>query len=290
MIEQLLGDFPLRQFPLQQFINEYFLRQPFSLAGGAAPLTALGTWPIVESILARPDADVLVVKDGRRWEGSHNPSPQEARRLFDEGYTVLVRHAERSNDQIAELAAGFAKDFAAEVDVHIYCTPGGQHGFGWHYDVEDVFILQAAGSKEYSLRKNTVNPWPVLDNLPHDMRYEREIMPLSRCLLSAGDWLYIPHGYWHKAEAREESFSLAVGVMCPTALDLVDFVRKRLSDSIRWRQRLPVVGAASTLAGEDLAVSHQELFAELGADFAKLLRDESLIRDWISGRRGRESH
>jgi ribosomal protein L16 Arg81 hydroxylase len=279
MIKQLLGDFPLRQF-----IEDYFLRQPFSKPQGAASLTRLGDWAVVESIVAQPAIDVLVVKEGRRWEGNRTPSPEEARRLFDDGHTVLVRHAERCHSEIADLAASFEQDFRAAIDVHLYCTPANRHGFGWHYDAEDVFILQTAGSKEYSLRKNTVNPWPVVESLPHDMRYEREIMPLSKCLLGPGDWLYIPHGYWHKAEAREPSFSLAVGVMCPTALDLLDFLRSRLPDAIRWRQRLPVVGDASFLTEKELRMQHTELFAELGTDLARILRDEALLQAWIAWR------
>jgi 50S ribosomal protein L16 3-hydroxylase len=283
MIKQLLGEFPLRQF-----IDDYYLRQPFSLPQGAAALAHLGNWSVVEAILTQPNADVLVVKEGRRWEGNSNPSPDQARRLFDEGYTVLVRHAERCHPQVAELAVGFERDFAAAIDVHIYCTPGRQHGFGWHYDAEDVFILQTAGAKEYSLRKNTVNPWPVVEALPDNMRYEREIMPLSKCLLSAGDWLYMPHGYWHKAEAHEAAFSLAVGVMSPTALDLLDFLRRKLPASIRWRQRLPLIGEASPVNDDDLLSQHTELFAELGVDLARLLRDEALAREWIGWRRGPE--
>jgi len=280
MIEQLLGDFPLRRF-----IDEYFLRQPFSLPKGAAMLTHLGDWSVVAAVFAAAEADVLVVKDGRRWEGNRRPSPDEARRLFDDGRTVLVRHVERCHPQIAELAAGFERDFCACIDVHLYCTPANQHGFGWHYDAEDVFILQTGGSKEYSLRKNTVNPWPLVESLPTDMRYEREIMPLSKCLLAAGDWLYIPHGYWHKAEAHDAAFSLAVGVMSPTALDAIDFLRNRLGDSIRWRQRLPVVGDATPLTDQKLLEQHRELFAELGADLARWLRDEQLLRDFIESRR-----
>ena len=248
-------------------------------------MTHLGGWSVVESMLAQTDADVLVVKEGRRWEGNGTPSPDEARRLFDDGHTILVRHAERRHAEIAELAAGFGRDFAADIDVHLYCTPANQHGFGWHYDAEDVFIVQTAGSKEYSLRKNTVNPWPVVEALPHDMRYEREIMPLSKCLLAAGDWLYIPHGYWHKAEARAAAFSLAVGILSPSALDVFDFLRKRLPESIRWRQRMPVVGEASPLDDDTLVSQHQELFAQLGADVARLLRDEAFVRDWIESRR-----
>ncbi|HVX11329.1 MAG TPA: cupin domain-containing protein [Pirellulales bacterium] len=279
MIEQLLGEFPLRRF-----IDEYYLRQPFSLPGGATSFKHLASWATLESILAHDEADVLVVKEGRRWEGTQKPTAAEARRLFDDGHTVLVRHAERCHSEIAELAGGFERDFRAAVDVHLYCTPAQQHGFGWHYDVEDVFILQTAGSKEYLLRKNTVNPWPVAQNIPQDMRYEREIMPLSKCLLAAGDWLYIPHGYWHRAAAHEAAYSLAVGVMSPTGLDLLDFLCVQLRDSIRWRQRLPVVGDASGGA-EDVFFQHAQLFAELGADLARLLRDETLVRSWIEARR-----
>ncbi len=84
------------------------------------------------------------------------------------------------------------------------CLPRrpGTPGFSWHYDAEDVFIIQTAGEKEYSLRKNTVNPWPLEETLPADMQYERELMPLMRVLLRGGDLLYIPCGYWHKAEAK----------------------------------------------------------------------------------------
>src|SRR5947209_3055839 len=135
--------------------------------------------------------------------------------------------------------------FLAPIDVHVYCTPAGQPGFGWHYDAEDVFVLQTAGRKEWSLRKNTVNPWPLAEALPADMRHEREIMPVLRCTLAAGDWLYIPAGYWHRTRAGEESVSLSVGVLSASALDVYDFLRRQLLSSLRWRQRLPPAGGAS---------------------------------------------
>ncbi len=159
------------------------------------------------------------------------------------------------------------------MDVHLYSTPGESFGFGWHYDVEDVFILQLEGTKQYSLRKNTVNPWPVLENMPQDLRYERELMPMLQCELAAGDWLYIPHGYWHKADARSDSLSLAVGVMMPTALDFLDFARRRLVESIRWRQRLPMLA-------EDDPQSQAEFFAELGQELAALFSDPAFARQF----------
>lgn len=281
ILDRLLGD-----VSLTEFIDNFFLRQPFSLAARAMPWVELGDWSTLEAILASPGADVLVAKQGQQWRGERTPTFTEARQLFADGHTVLVRHAERHAPGIGQLAADFQAEFRAPVDVHLYYTPAGQRGFGWHYDAEDVFILQAAGEKEYSFRKNTVNPWPLVETLPDDMRYQREIMPLGRCLLAAGDWLYIPHGWWHQALAQGESVSLAVGVLSPAALDVYDFVRARLLSSFQWRQRLPVVGEASPRTADEQVADYQQLFSALGADLAKLFNDETLVRDYLAARTG----
>jgi ribosomal protein L16 Arg81 hydroxylase len=203
----------------------------------------------------------------------------------EDGYTLLVRHAERHDSRLAELAAGFERDLAAPVNVHMYCTPGGEHGFGWHYDAEEVFIVQTTGRKEYLLRKNTVNPWPIEETLPADMRYEREIMPLVRCELAAGDWLYVPSGYWHMATAREMAISLAIGVMPRTAVDFYDFLRPRIVESLLWRQRLPVVGSASQLSDEELLAAFRELLPQLRRDLERQWDDPRLVREFIDSLR-----
>jgi hypothetical protein len=278
ILSHLLGD-----MPAPTFFESVFLRQPFSRPRGAEHLRALGTWQTIERILSEPEADVLVCARGRRREGD-TPTYPEARRLFAEGYTLLVRHAERHDPPLAELAEGVARELAAPVDIHVYCTPAGQHGFGWHYDAEDVFIVQTQGLKEYSLRKNTVNPWPLLETLPADMRYEREQMPLLKCPLAAGDWLYIPHGYWHVAHSQEDSISLAIGVLMPSGVDAFDFLRRRLLEALPWRQRLPPVGKASPLSPADLVERYCELFAELGEDLARSFKDEAFVRSYLHAR------
>jgi ribosomal protein L16 Arg81 hydroxylase len=279
-IERLLGD-----LPGETFLAEHLFRLPYAGPGSAQGVAPLGNWESLAEILARPQADVLIVRRGRRYEGPPPRDLAQAEALHAQGYTLLVRHAERCHDGLAELAKGFSRDFCAPVDVHLYCTPAGQFGFDWHYDAEDVFIVQTVGRKEYSLRKNTVNPWPLEETLPVDMAYQREIMPLVRCELAAGDWLYIPAGYWHKGESREASISLAIGVMFPAAIDVLDFLRPRLLASLRWRERLPVCGRAQASAGEAEARC-SELFARLGADLAALLCDPQLVQDYLAQRRG----
>lgn len=282
-LQDLLGD-----VPKATFVEQYFHCLPFSLPGAARPLCDLGNWDVLAEVLSGEEPDALVVRDGRLLEGPPPTTRKAARRLSDEGCTILVRHAERHHTGIKDLAAEFEREFRAPVNIHMYATPPGCHGFSWHYDAEDVFIIQTAGAKEYALRKNTVHPWPLVETIPADMRYPREIMPLMRVLLSAGDWLYIPCGYWHRAEAaasEETAISLAVGVMSPTAMDAYDFLRERLLDSLLWRQRLPVQGAAAVLSSDELVERHREIFAQLAQDLTGLLQDERLIGEFLDRRR-----
>ncbi len=279
-LRELLGD-----VPLAQFVNEYFLRLPFSRPGGCRHVVPLADWPAVAAILGQPGVDVLVGREGRPWDGAAPPSPEQARALLAEGYTVGIRHAERHSPGLAALAKGFEEDFLAPVDVHVYCTAAGQPGFGWHYDAEEVFILQTRGRKEWQLRKNTVNPWPLVETLPKDMRYQREIMPLMRCTLQEGDWLYIPGGYWHATRAGdEESISLSVGVLSATALDVFDFLRQRLLTSLLWRQRLPVAGSASPVGRDERLKQWREVFGGLADDLAAEMRREGLADEFLKER------
>jgi len=275
-LHTLLGD-----FTLPRFVADYYQRLPYSATGLASPLCELGTWHSLTAILAQSNADVLVCRRNEQRAGEPPRTNEQARALVADGYTLLVRHAERHDQRLAQLAAAFQRDFAAKVNIHLYCTPGGQFGFGWHYDAEEVFIVQTTGRKEYSLRKNTVNPWPLEETLPSDMRYQREIMPLVRCQLAAGDWLYIPSGYWHMGQSHETAISLAIGVQPHTPLELFDLLRPRLLDSLQWRQRLPVLGEAATQSQADLREHLAALCRELAGDLTRQLTDKRLMEAFL---------
>jgi ribosomal protein L16 Arg81 hydroxylase len=277
VIEQLLGDLSPRKF-----LDQFYTRLPHSRPGGAAGLTSFAGWASVEAILATKGVDAFLAREGRMWETGRLPSYGQARELFGQGHTLVIRSAEQHDRELARLAAGFREDFAAPVNVHVYCTPPERSGFGWHYDPEDVFIVQTHGAKEYQLRKNTVNPWPLLEQMPKDLQYPREVQPLWSCVLRPGDWLYIPAGWWHSARGVEaDSITLAIGLMTPAALELLGFLKKELLSSILWRQRLPSLGKANDASPDELAKIHQSLFADLGRDLARVMADESLARRFL---------
>ncbi|REK12669.1 MAG: hypothetical protein DWQ37_11330 [Planctomycetota bacterium] len=280
ILEEMLG----KSISPQSFVDDYLFKLPFALSGGCNNLLDLGSWHVMGQLLRGRGTDVFV----GNTRGERSPRVPttcgEARELLAEGYTVGVRQAHNHHPGLRQLAASFREEFAAPVDVHLYATAAGASGLGWHYDAEDVFVLQTVGSKEWSLRKNTVNPWPVIENLPEDMHYEKEIMPLMRCLLSAGDWLYVPAGYWHLTRAGEESLSLSVGIASPTGVDVFDFVRSKVINSLRWRERLP---AAANHADGDamLADKYESQFRMLAEDLARILGRPDFAAEYLAWRK-----
>lgn len=270
-------------YPLDQFITQYLHRLPFALPNAAQPLCVWGSWEVLAKMLETAGVNVLLTRSNEQYTGETPTNSESARALSQEGYTLLIRHAERHHEGIARFAEQFAETFQGPINAHIYATPPGHFGFSWHYDAEDVFILQLAGEKEYQLRKNTVNPWPLEETLPDDMQYERELMPLMRVKLRAGDMLYIPCGYWHRGVAgkcHETAISLAIGVMSRTALDVFDLLRPQLLESLLWRQRLPIV--SETESGRSQCESaYQELLELLANDLCKFMTSSQFRRKII---------
>ena len=270
ILDTLLGP-----IPRGQFLAEHYLRLPFARAGGGEAIASLLRWPLIERLVADPASDLLVAKDGRL--SPETIAKRSAAELVADGHTLVLRHAERQDAALAELARGFTRELAAPVNIHLYATPAGGRGFGWHYDAEEVFVVQALGTKRYELRKNTLNPWPLTETLPADMGFEHEVTPTWECTLEAGDWLYLPSGTWHRAQADAESLSLAIGLLPMTALDLFDELRKDLRRSLEWRQRLAILGDAGLEDPAQLRERLRALLAELAHDLERRLSDERFL-------------
>jgi 50S ribosomal protein L16 3-hydroxylase len=265
----------LAPLTLEQFLERHFLQCPLARHGSDQLSVRNHGFMLLESLLAQRSVDAIAVRGVETWQGG-TPGASDMRSLLASGHTIRVRHAESHSVELAEIRDDFAAAFHGRVDIHVYATPSGCKGLDWHYDAEDVFVLQTEGSKRWSLRKNTVNPWPLIETIPGDQRVERERTPVMTCELQAGDWLYIPNGYWHRTQAMSDSVSISVGVMPRTAIDVYDWLRQQLLSDLKWRQRL----------GTDREAEHlrplRDVFAELGRDVAERLSTDKAVREFLN--------
>jgi len=279
ILTQLLGD-----LPLQQFLDDAFQRQPFSMPDHAKPLAHLLDWDVVREVIGAKRSVLRIIKDGKMVRDEADCDFDEAMQYYRQGCTLLLRYAERSHQGLADLAADFADGFHTPVDIQAYCTPGREQAFLWHYDVEEVFVLQTRGAKTYEIRPNTVHPNPLLDSIPDDLQYERERTPLKLDVtIAAGDWLYLPSGWWHIARTQEESMHLSVGLMPVANTRLFEFLGHWLAQSPRWRMRLPLF-IADPLEEKKF---YDALLKSLGSMLTRDLEGEEvreLFIAWLKGR------
>jgi 50S ribosomal protein L16 3-hydroxylase len=188
------------------FRSEYLRRAPLAQASTVDP--AVLDWPRLAAVLAR-SPDVLVVARGDLLAFPPPTALDELRAYFRMGIGLSLRHTERCLPELQAIAEDF--NDIGEPHVQMFATPGGTHGFGWHYDDEDVFIAQTAGVKDYYFRANTVADIPA--EPAAFARYPDEPSPLMSATLHAGDFLYLPARWWHMAICKETALSISVGVL-----------------------------------------------------------------------------
>ena len=207
MLEEWLN--PLK---VTLFTRDYLRTQPYASPSSARRAMPIFGWDILDQVLTRNPPDVLVVARGKLLELLTPKTLSEALDLLTSGVGLVIRRAEKLDAGVAGLAASVTQYIPGEVHVQLIVTPAGTYGFGWHYDDEDVFIVQTEGSKEYFFRDNTVERERPPDKAPDFTRFGDEVSPIGTARLLPGDWLYIPARWWHAAKCIEDSLSISLGI------------------------------------------------------------------------------
>lgn len=199
--------------PVAQFVGTTLGKQPHAQPGSARAAMPRFDWDTLDRVLrVEPSPDLIVITRGKPVEVPAPRSLLEVRALMAKGIGLVIRRAERLDPGLAELAASFAEDLPGEVHLQLFVTPADTHGFGWHYDFEDVFIAQTDGAKEYYFRQNTVDLTTPTGAQPDFTRVRSEVTEVGAARLEPGDWLYLPRRWWHVAHCHRDSLSISVGV------------------------------------------------------------------------------
>ncbi len=148
----------------------------------------------------------------------------EVFRRFADGSTIVLQALHRNWPRIIDFAQSLAATLGHPVQVNAYITPPQSQGFSAHYDVHDVFILQLAGTKAWTVHE-PVHRWPMRDQSWD--RYADAVAqrasdePALSAVLAPGDCLYLPRGFLHSAVAQGGvAAHLTIGVHTWTELDV----------------------------------------------------------------------
>lgn len=214
-------------------------------------------------------------------------------REFADGSTLVLQGLHRTWEPLAEFTRQLIADIGHPIQVNAYITPASSRGFDAHYDVHDVFVIQIAGEKRWTIHEPVYrdplrsDPWS--DH--KDAVVERsQQTPYLEETFRPGDVLYLPRGWVHSATALGDyTIHLTIGVSAHTRSELAERMISRLSASPGLRAALPMSvdrmtpGALQALVreatadlielldGDDFA---DDVAAEAASDFGAAIRAE----------------
>lgn len=242
------------------------------------------------------------VVDPKRFTGSGGAGAEVADqvssdsvlRLFSEGSTVVLQGLHRLWPPLIAFADQLAADLGHPTQVNAYITPPSSQGFSPHYDVHDVFVLQVAGEKHWTIHEPVLTdplrtqPW---GERAAAVAARAEQEPVIDAVLRPGDALYLPRGYLHSARALGEiSAHLTIGVHSVTRWGAVesalDLVRTLATDDPALRTSLPLgvdLSAPGTTA-DDVAAVLAGLHAALDRVDPAEVADRLRSRTWAQVR------
>jgi lysine-specific demethylase/histidyl-hydroxylase NO66 len=205
-----------------------------------------------------------------------------------DGATLVLQALHRSWPPLVAFGSRLADELGHPVQINAYITPPQNQGFAPHYDVHDVFVLQVAGRKRWTIHEPVVDA--PLDNQPWEnyraqVATRAEQQPVIDTVLEPGDALYLPRGTIHSAVAQgETSIHLTVGVHPVTRYQLVRHLLDLAQDDPQLRGSLPMgvdLTDPTALAGE-LADTVRALHARLddipAADVARRVGNNLMQR------------
>lgn len=251
----------LAPIDISDFERDTYGRQPLLIAGPDDRFTDLFSWDELNDLLARnvvrPPRLRLISKretvdTGRFLHSTEETEGLNATGLTEElrnGGVMLIDSVHRLFPQLGEISDSLSVFTRAPSQINLYCGWHASKGFKIHWDRHDVWVMQIEGEKSWEIWEPT-NQHP----LPGDTGAQPTGDAAQTLTLTQGDLLYVPRGWWHRAEALDGvSVHMTLGSRAPTGQDFVRTLKYQLRDRPEWRSTL----------GADLDPSVQGELAEL---------------------------
>jgi hypothetical protein len=154
-----------------------------------------------------------------------------------EGSTVVMEAVDDLMPGIRNLSNEIRRVFNADCQVNAYLVTGNTGGFDLHWDDHDALVLQVCGTKRWFVYEPTIaNPVRGIVNLLTPSGHPPVIFDVN-----PGDVLYLPRGWWHRAEpSGEPTIHLTFSVQHYLGADYMFWVFEQLRSAEPFRTNLPL--------------------------------------------------
>jgi len=171
----------------------------------------------------------LIRKKGAAWQLRQGPLARRALPALSEAsWTLLVQGVDLHHDGAHALLRNFRFLPDARVDdlMISYASEGG--GVGPHFDSYDVFLLQAHGTRRWSIGRQ--RDLTLQKNVP--LKILENFEPEQTFVLEPGDMLYLPPRYAHDGVAESaDCMTYSIGLRAPAENDLAADLLVRIAEA-----------------------------------------------------------
>ena len=250
----------LAPFDAGTFRSEYFGKRPVHIQKQGDGRPGLLSWSRFNEVLAITpywNEDTLKVYYKSRAALRENycdtaelrsglsapVNPAKVKALMDLGASLIANHLHTVCPEVAAVASMLEREFAARAFANAYCSFKGVQAFQTHFDLHDVFAVQAEGEKTwriYEARADApVAPLPPGDEVEKWLTESRGRL-LFEAQMKPGDILYLPRGQYHDAlTGAQASLHVSFGVAPATGLALFKLLESALTRESEFRAYLP---------------------------------------------------
>jgi len=245
------------------FLEQYLGRKMLHIPGAPEKLEYLLSWNALSNIITYgqlpagrfrlmrngevvPFDSYLRAEDRKTFQLQHLSAMRLGRHLR-EGATLVLDSVDYLHAPILFLAQSLERALNRQIQVNLYAGWRESPGLKLHWDRHDALILQISGRKHWQIYGET-RRFP----LDPDLRQCEEPVgdPVWDGMLSAGDILYIPRGWWHIATPCDEpTLHLTVGLRAPTGVDMAYWFAEQMKAHEVMRQDLPVCAGPDEIQG-----------------------------------------
>lgn len=176
---------------------------------------------------------------------------QRALALYEQGNTLFVNRL--GNEPALAWAATLDRAFGlipGTTQVNAFASLPGP-GIGWHWDPQEIFIVQVRGRKRWNVAPNEDADWPTTSGSPGaekkvpQLRHQlndparpiRAPRHWSSIEMMPGSVLFLPRGYWHQTENIDASMHLVLQVKLLSWRDVFKYLLDKvpLFHGEQWR-------------------------------------------------------
>ena len=188
---------------------------------------------------------------------------QRLMELFDGGCTIVLDSIHHWIPEVRELCLGLQEELGGVGRATAFVTPPHQFGLDLHADAYEIFVLQIAGSKQWSL-------YPRLDPLPRaglnlDRTDFADTTP-DVVVLQEGDLLYLPWGTPHSVKPLGTvSAHISVAVSFPTWADVLSALLQPVLDDQRLNGPAYLSTAMEQALSAELKARLDDLVSQISA-------------------------